>query len=161
MSLKKSLNVKQTNGQADGGRTLQVPEPQSQIKESRENEILDGVGRISLENEESNYVESAHWTAILDEVIISILPKSPNVLTDFQISDLKDQLDNDFVIVDPEPELEPVLGGSELPFGPCDSATKEEIIMAIPERQVVDRLVAKYFQDEVAHGMRLQSLLTD
>lgn len=81
------------------------------------------------------------------------------MLTVFQISDLKDQLDNDFVIVDPEPELEHVLGGSELPFGPCDSATKEELILAIPERQDVDRLVAKYFQDEVAHGRGLQCLL--
>ncbi|KAH7386217.1 fungal-specific transcription factor domain-containing protein [Cadophora sp. MPI-SDFR-AT-0126] len=139
MSLKKSLNEKQSNSRA-AERTSVTSRTSGSVTqdelESKENEVLDGVGRISLRNDETNYVESAHWTAILDE-----------------ISDLKEHVDNDFVIVDSEPELEAVLGGSELPFGPCDSATKEEIIMAVPERQVVDRLVAKYFQDEVAHGL--------
>ena len=31
-------------------------------------ELLDSVGRISLENDETSYVEGTHWSAILDGV---------------------------------------------------------------------------------------------
>lgn len=31
-------------------------------------QLSSGLGRISIENSEINYVEDAHWTAVLDEV---------------------------------------------------------------------------------------------
>ncbi|KAK0112142.1 hypothetical protein ONS96_001400 [Cadophora gregata f. sp. sojae] len=116
ISLKRSLNEKSNKGQAAEKASLRVSESQSHDQwESKDDEVLDGVGSISLENDGANYFESAHWTAILAE-----------------ISDLKDQFEGGFVVVDSEPE--PVLGGLELPFGQYQSATKEEIIMAISVR---------------------------
>jgi hypothetical protein len=37
-------------------------------------------GRISLENEETNYVEGSHWTAILDGVSISSCARTQEAL---------------------------------------------------------------------------------
>lgn len=38
------------------------------VSETAESQLSDSFGRISLENAETTYVESAHWTAILDGV---------------------------------------------------------------------------------------------
>lgn len=52
-----------------------------------------------------------------------------------------------------DPDPEPELDEPDILFGQLTRTTKEEIIMSIPPRPVVDRLVAKYFQDEVAYGI--------
>ncbi len=68
-----------------------------------------------------------------------------------QISELKDHFEVDeYVVVEPEAELEE----SELPFGPYKSATKEEILAAVPPRQIVDKWLVKYFNDEVSPGIK-------
>jgi hypothetical protein len=54
---------------------LEVPPPVDPVPEKKTEPcaqkgipITDNFGRISLEKSETTYVESTHWTAILDEV---------------------------------------------------------------------------------------------
>ncbi|RHZ67175.1 fungal specific transcription factor domain-containing protein [Aspergillus thermomutatus] len=95
-------------------------------------------GRISLENEETNYVEGSHWTAILDG-----------------IAELKDFFDDTDV---PQPaELNTSRMGSEwnlqarrpaLIFGDVQYLDRDEILASVPPRPTVDRLLATYFNSK-------------
>ncbi|KAJ9621983.1 hypothetical protein H2203_006864 [Taxawa tesnikishii (nom. ined.)] len=96
-------------------------------------QLSDDFGRISLENTETSYVESAHWTAILDG-----------------IAELKDHLEGN----DKSPDRtcsghieDPVLDADapDLLFGNSKQVSRQEILAAIPQRSMVDRLLALYF----------------
>lgn len=72
LSLKSSLNAKQNDSQ--DSQSTPPPDTSGYVESqpsSREEDILGGFGRIILNNDGTNYVESAHWTAILDEVSAS------------------------------------------------------------------------------------------
>lgn len=95
-----------------------------------QNQLLNSFGRISLENSEIGYVDSTHWTAILDG-----------------IADLKDHFDD----AADSPESinstahEPDSGLTMSLLGWVRPVTRAEILVAVPPRPVSDRLVACYF----------------
>jgi hypothetical protein len=119
--------------------------------------LADSFGRISLELSETTYVESTHWTAILDEVRLrlSSLPVMDKRIVldlmankvDPQIAELKDYFQHDnnrseyqlFPGTMLHPEEPEILFGSHKPMN------KQEIVNAMPPRSVVDRLVAVFF----------------
>lgn len=92
--------------------------------------LSDSFGRISLENAETNYVDAAHWTAILDG-----------------ISELKDYFDDHPTSQDKQRIASdgPDIDGPELFCGHTRPVTKQDLLEAMPMRSVVDRLVAKCF----------------
>ena len=102
-------------------------------------DLADGVspasdcGSLRLNGAGANYVNSAHWAAILDE-----------------IAELKDHI-NDEQNVDEEANPQPSDYGSsdwtrpQLIYGCTKLRTKEEILATIPTRPAVDRLVSTYF----------------
>ena len=102
--------------------------------ESYQPSLSDTFGRISLENHETSYVGSAHWTAILDS-----------------ISELKnhfeDENKDDYDLPDPHTDTGqlPFIERPILLFGSNKDATKREILSSIPPRPVVDRLISGYF----------------
>jgi hypothetical protein len=51
-----------------------VPEKTAEPHAQNGIPITDNFGRISLEKSETTYVESTHWTAILDEVGTFLIP---------------------------------------------------------------------------------------
>ncbi|KAK9244839.1 fungal-specific transcription factor domain-containing protein [Lipomyces tetrasporus] len=91
-------------------------------------QLSDSFGRISLENSETSYVESAHWTAILDG-----------------IAELKDYFEDDHDPIELHALATEGFDGPELLCGRYKRVDKPEILAAIPSRSIVDRLIAKYF----------------
>ena len=127
---------------------LQGEQAKMTLSESYQSSMSDTFGRISLENHETSYVGSAHWTAILDS-----------------IAELKDHFEdedddnyNNYDLADPH------TGTGQLPhterpillFGANRDATKLEILSSLPLRPVVDRLISGYFSamdvTPVIHG---------
>lgn len=80
-------------------------------------------GSVWFDSSDSRYVGGTHWAVILDG-----------------IADLKEQLAQK----DHEAVEKPALLRTPLLYG-CTSATKEEILAALPERYTVDRYVSQYF----------------
>ena len=108
-------------------------------------------GQTSLEIAETGYVGSAHWIAILDGVCCcpqyrsECIQLQPDEADRLWIAELKDHyedednpLDNQGLETGPS-ELE----GPELLFG-CN-ASKHTVLVYIPGRPVVDRLVSRVF----------------
>ncbi|EAW15631.1 fungal specific transcription factor domain-containing protein [Aspergillus fischeri NRRL 181] len=88
-------------------------------------------GSLQLTQSSTNYVNSAHWAAVLDG-----------------IADLKIHLDEEGEVQDDTPLDEFSVaerGGPQLLYGCTRPVTKEEILATIPERPVVDRLISGYF----------------
>ncbi|KAF2034022.1 hypothetical protein EK21DRAFT_19502, partial [Setomelanomma holmii] len=87
-------------------------------------------GRINLQSQDSSYVESDHWSAILDE-----------------ISDLKDMVSDQTngLHGDSGGDLTS-MPGTDLFLSSLYPTTKMEVIAALPPRIVVDSLVTKYFE---------------
>ncbi|KAJ4359961.1 uncharacterized protein N0V89_000520 [Didymosphaeria variabile] len=85
---------------------------------------------MRLQKNMSSYVESDHWTAILEE-----------------IHDLKDMADEEATYVyDSVEEETQRLPGADLFFLHTYPATKMELIAALPPRHVVDSIIAQYFK---------------
>ena len=78
----------------------------------------------------TTYVESGHWTAILDS-----------------ISELKDSLEEDLNVIESGDVVlqAPAPDGPDLLFGGYKHIRKQNILAAIPPRSIVDRLVSKCF----------------
>lgn len=107
---------------------------QGEQAESYQPSVSDTFGRISLENHETSYVGSAHWTAILDSIA--------------ELKDhFEDEGDDDYHLADPHTGTGqlPLIERPLLLFGSSRDATKLEILSSIPPRPVVDRLVSGYF----------------
>ncbi|KAK9433076.1 fungal-specific transcription factor domain-containing protein [Lipomyces doorenjongii] len=100
------------------------------LSEDPPSQFSDSFGRISLENSETTYVESAHWTAILDG-----------------IAELKDYFEDDHEHIERNPLATkvPDSDGPDLLLGQYKYVNKQEILAAIPSRPIVDRLIFKYF----------------
>ena len=114
---------------------LQGEQGDTTLSDSYQPSLSDTFGRISLENRETSYVGSAHWTAILDS-----------------IAELKDHFededdDDDFDLADPRMETGrlPPTERPILLFGSNRDATKLDILSSLPLRPVVDRLISGYF----------------
>lgn len=87
-------------------------------------------GHMRLQKNTSSYVESDHWTAILEE-----------------ISDLKDMANEEAAYgYEPPEEDAQRLPGADLFFLDTYPTTKMELIAALPPRPTVDSMVAKYFK---------------
>ncbi|KAF7155583.1 hypothetical protein CNMCM5623_008125 [Aspergillus felis] len=98
---------------------------------SKESSLASDCGSLQLTQSCTNYVNSAHWAAVLDG-----------------IADLKIQLDEEGEVQEDTPLDEPSFaqwGGPQLLYGCTSLLTKEEILATIPERPVVDRLISGYF----------------
>ena len=112
---------------------LQGEQARNALADSYQSSMSDTFGRISLENHETSYVGSAHWTAILDS-----------------ITELKDHFEDDgddSNLTNPHTETEQ-LPPTERPillFGTNKNASKMEILSSIPSRPIVDRLISGYF----------------
>lgn len=79
----------------------------------------------------ANYVGSAHWAAVLDS-----------------IAELKDHFDNEepsHLDEQVEEDSDTEVSGAQLLYGCPKPTTKDEILASLPNRQVVDRLVSRYF----------------
>ncbi|KAH8683132.1 hypothetical protein BGZ60DRAFT_212877 [Tricladium varicosporioides] len=94
--------------------------------------LAETFGRITLENAEAKYVDSTHWSAILDG-----------------IAELKDHFEDSHY--EGDKNRGSFLGahdfsthGPQLLHGLRNHATREEILAAIPEKQVLDRFISKY-----------------
>jgi hypothetical protein len=79
-------------------------------------------GTLELRESGSSYVQSVHWEAILTK-----------------IRGLKEDL-----VTDSKPPP-----GSHLFYGPNRHATRDEILVAVPPRPVVDRLMALHFDSYI------------
>ncbi|CZR61340.1 related to transcription activator protein acu-15 [Phialocephala subalpina] len=87
-------------------------------------------GRITIdEDERANYVGSAHWAAILDN-----------------IAGLKDQLDISDDPIKEEKDSVPEVPGPDLLVGSVRAATRAEILATLPPRGVVDKLLLRFFE---------------
>lgn len=80
----------------------------------------------------ADYVGSAHWAAVLD----SIAELKNGFAQDEEIRKMATDVDSSW---------------PQLLYG-CPRATKAEILSSIPPRQVVDRLVSRYFTLDIAPG---------
>ncbi|KAF7175026.1 hypothetical protein CNMCM7691_005494 [Aspergillus felis] len=104
---------------------------------SKGNSPASDCGSLQLTQSSTNYVNSAHWAAVLDG-----------------IADLKIQLDEEEEVQNDTPLDEPPFaqrGGPRLLYGCTALLTKEEILATIPERPVVDRLISGYFTLSICH----------
>ena len=75
-------------------------------------------GSLQTREHRPSYVESVHWEAVLTKI---------RGLKDDFVTDTK------------------VSSGSHLFYGPSRHASREEILAAVPARQIVDRLMALHF----------------
>jgi hypothetical protein len=105
--------------------------PQEEPRASREAASPADYGAMQSSGGGANYVGSAHWAAVLDS-----------------IAELKDHFDNE----EPSHSEEQVeqdsgteIAGPQLLYGCPKTTTKDEILASLPNRQVVDRLVSRYF----------------
>ena len=123
---------------------LQGEQGNMTLSESYQPSLSDTFGRISLENHETSYVGSAHWTAILDSIA--------------ELKDYFEDADDDYDLPDSHTETGqlPLTERPILLFGSNRDATKIEILSSIPPRQVVDRLISSFFTTmdvaPVTHG---------
>ncbi|VUC37586.1 unnamed protein product [Clonostachys rosea] len=96
----------------------ELPEIRGPKKYQGEAESPADPGTLKLRESGASYVQSAHWEAILTK-----------------IRGLKEDLVTD----------SRTLPGSHLFYGPNRHATRDEILAAVPPRQVADRLMALHF----------------
>ena len=126
--------------------TLSAKTPSSQRSSANSDDVSQlagSFGRIGIENAEISYVEGAHWTAILDGVLVLTL-QNQLPLTRDQIGELKDYFEDGPTGPGNEP-IAPSPDGPELLFGGFKDVRKQDLLADLPPRLVVDRLIAKCF----------------
>ncbi|KAJ5185860.1 transcriptional regulator family: Fungal Specific TF [Penicillium cf. griseofulvum] len=127
-----SLMQKTTSdGQDWSGQNAVVSVPRDRPEEGSPGEVTnseaspaqsDG-GNVLFSSSDAQYVGGTHWTAILDG-----------------IADLKEQLERE----DHGNMEKPAMLHTFLLYG-CKSASKEDILAALPDRPAVDRYISQYF----------------
>ncbi|KAE9374272.1 hypothetical protein N431DRAFT_464540 [Stipitochalara longipes BDJ] len=85
-------------------------------------------GQLTLDNSETSYVGSTHWAAVLNEVV-----------------DLKDLLDSHDSPNSSNGSNVPNEQGIDLLFSTKRAVSQKDILASIPPRDIVDRLISKYF----------------
>ncbi|KAF7174473.1 hypothetical protein CNMCM5623_007356 [Aspergillus felis] len=130
----------------EGNSRTQRPSPVAQaIHSVAASQLPTSFGRIRLENEETNYVEGSHWTAILDG-----------------IAELKDFFDDADVPQTAESSTSR-LGADwnfqsrrpALIFGDAQHLDRDEILASLPPRPEVDRLLASYFNSKNINSLTI------
>ena len=104
------------------------------LSEGYQPSLSDTVGRISLENRETSYVGSTHWTTSLDSIV--------------ELKDRFEDEDNDHDdLADPQTETGQLLLIERpiLLFRGNREATELGTLICVPPRPVVDRLISGYF----------------
>ncbi|KAF8847325.1 hypothetical protein BDZ45DRAFT_607644 [Acephala macrosclerotiorum] len=110
--------------------SIEAEEQESEVRDRRLKDTALSFGRITIdEDERTNYVGSAHWAAILDN-----------------IAGLKDQLDISDESTKEEKDNLPAIPGPDLLVGSVRAATRAEIIASLPPRFVVDKLVMRFYE---------------
>ncbi|KAL2845434.1 fungal-specific transcription factor domain-containing protein [Aspergillus pseudoustus] len=99
-------------------------------------------GRLVVNDKGTNYIDSAHWKAILEE--INEFKESLNEIDDLSDDGLGEEEDTR--------EFAPMLW-----FGLTRPASKEELLIDMPSRQVTDRMVHYFLNSEepvtnILHG---------
>ncbi|EHK97144.1 hypothetical protein M7I_7156 [Glarea lozoyensis 74030] len=89
----------------------------------------ESLGMINIKDNQPSYVESSHWTAILDNIAC-----------------LKDCLDPKDEPAEKQ-QFPPKPPGPDLLVGSIRGATRTEILASLPSRNRVDRLVEAYFSE--------------
>ncbi|KAF2132735.1 fungal-specific transcription factor domain-containing protein [Dothidotthia symphoricarpi CBS 119687] len=92
---------------------------------------LSDSGSMQLTGSGASYVNGSHWAAILEEIV--------------ELKDYFDKEEESPAIDRPSESSFPDWTGPQLLYGCRMLATKEEMLAAVPTRQVVDRLVSRYF----------------
>lgn len=101
----------------------------------------------------TRYVDSTHWQAVLHQVCRCITQQARQKLIEVQIAEVKEYLQ---LSEDTSPEEEeddensclPEITGPVLLFGNAISASKDDLLAALPARNVVDRLVSSYLNSK-------------
>ncbi|KAJ5129003.1 hypothetical protein N7448_002713 [Penicillium atrosanguineum] len=123
--------------------------PPSLSTDDRENkQSLRDPGTLLVNGEGTNYIDSANWRAILEEVCIDPDIIENCELTESKINGVKEHIeelaensDDDGLEEDPYSDNSPaLLLGTGRPF------SKEELIVDIPPRSTVDRLVSRFLK---------------
>ena len=120
--------------------TLHLPSPLLTTNQSGTDRVLETdnstspgseAGSLQMTSSGTNYVNSSHWAAVLNG-----------------IAELKDHFEserNSPASPDLHDPSIPERTGPRLLYGCSKIPTRQEIIESIPPRQVVDRLVSRYF----------------
>jgi hypothetical protein len=115
--------------------SLHVPDDRSASTSSPE-DLASNLGRINIDDEQTSYVESTHWTSILDGI------------TELKVYlDTQSYQDSDSSAESTQDAIKPSL------LLPTEHRyRKQDILGAIPPKPIVDRLVARCFTHaEVLH----------
>ncbi|KAL9067961.1 MAG: hypothetical protein Q9157_006646 [Trypethelium eluteriae] len=144
-----------SNGDGDGAK-LEDGEPTAQESISHD------LGRMTIgKNEAQSYVGSSHWAAILKDVGLTLvmgLLSDTLCLQRIQIEDVKEYLDEDqdepedngrddspSGSVEENPLADPFSNGVAVAVGHAKMQSKSQLLDAMPEKPVVDRLVLEWF----------------
>ncbi|KAF7116122.1 hypothetical protein CNMCM5793_004142 [Aspergillus hiratsukae] len=103
------------------------------------------LGRISLENEETNYVEGSHWTAILDGIA--------ELKNCFNDSDVPQRAESNTSRLGMESILQ--TRRAALIFGDVQHLDRDEILASLPPRSEMDGLLASYFNSKNINSLAI------
>lgn len=112
-------------------------------------------GKLQQDSEESVYVSGAHWKAVLDGI-----SELKNLCEEDEPGD--DPIDlwqdeSDFMTESDYLEIKLPRERPRLLYGSFESASKADILAAMPERHEVDQLVSAYFiSPQIPHRMSKQ-----
>lgn len=103
-----------------------------QIQDEKPSPSPSDYGSIRLKGSGVSYVSSAHWTAVLDSID--------------ELRDHFEQEDNSQVVASDAIQSQVSFPSPQLLYGGCPlHVTPALILNSVPNRPVVDRLVARYF----------------
>lgn len=91
----------------------------------------------------TNYVSSAHWAAVLDDIAVLKTQTQTQMQTEMQTETQTQTQTQKQTVCPPEPA--PNRDSPQLLYGCTKLATKEDLLASIPARPVVDHLVSGYF----------------
>ncbi|KAN0104329.1 Fungal specific transcription factor domain containing protein [Hyaloscypha variabilis] len=106
-------------------------EPYDHSRFEKRPAFLPQYGNINFSNAGTRYVDSGHWTAILDKVV------GINSASNHTIHDSPEQNNSSKIIYGS--------GKTDILFGTYLSLNSHQILAAIPFRETVDQLVAQFF----------------
>lgn len=104
-------------------------------------------GQVIRTENETIYVSSTHWSSLCAEVRRTIFTASIQSLTGVKVADIRDQLDGANAKEPDSPRDQDLVeaGGPMLLDGRQETFDLQTVLLDLPERQAVDRLVYRYF----------------
>ncbi|PGH23865.1 hypothetical protein AJ80_02113 [Polytolypa hystricis UAMH7299] len=105
-------------------------------------QLGDSAGRLSVDEDGTNYVGSSHWKAIMNEIAdVKEDVKGLDILKQTEPTDDRDSLDH----------------GVDLLLGVNKYITKQELLASIPPRHVVDRLISRFHNSMEMSSMAIHT----